>query len=109
MNFSLSTSLLEVLGSVDNVTLYGPRELDGRVGVVSFTIAGYDPQELAAMLDVSANIQVRPGLHCAPGMHRALGTLDLGGTVRISCGSFNNLEEIDLTAKTIIELARIHL
>ncbi len=66
-----------------------------RVGVVSISIAGYDPQEAAALLDASFGVQVRAGLHCAPLVHRALGTLANGGTVRFSLGAFNTAEDVD--------------
>ena len=55
---------------------------------------GYDPRELASLLDSAAKIEVRAGLHCAPRMHEALGTLSAGGTVRISCGHFTTSEEV---------------
>ena len=56
------------------------------LGLVSLTIEGYDPHEAAAVLDEAFRVQVRPGLHCAPQMHRRLGTLERGGTIRLSLG-----------------------
>jgi selenocysteine lyase/cysteine desulfurase len=72
-------------------------------------IEGYDPQEVAAALDSAHHIQVRPGLHCAPRMHEALGTIKSGGTVRLSVGQFNTLDEIDQTISAIAELAASRL
>ena len=65
------------------------------MALVSLTIEGYDPQEVAAALDASFRIQVRAGLHCAPLVHRALGTFERGGTVRLSPGHFTTAEEIE--------------
>ena len=83
--------------------LFGPAG-DDCVALVSLTIEGYDPQEVAAVLDSSFRIQVRPGLHCAPLMHRALGTLDRGGTVRLSLGHFTTTEEIDAVVAALSEM-----
>ncbi|MEX0726573.1 MAG: aminotransferase class V-fold PLP-dependent enzyme, partial [Planctomycetaceae bacterium] len=80
----LTERLLTGMLSMNNVTVYGPKQIDGRLGVVSFNVAGYAPQDVAAILDAAAEIEVRSGLHCAPLMHRALGTVAGGGTVRIS-------------------------
>lgn len=101
----LTQQLLDGLGEIAGVTVYGPRDLERRVGVVSITIAGFDPQEVAAMLDASAGIQVRSGLHCAPLMHRALGTLGGGGTVRFSLGPFNAPEHVAAAIAAVGEVA----
>ena len=53
------------LAEIRGVRLFGPERPDESVALVSLTIEGYDPQEVAAALDASFRIQVRPGLHCA--------------------------------------------
>ena len=83
------------LAEIPGVRLFGPRTVAESVALVSLTVEGYDPQEVAAVLDSAFRIQVRPGLHCAPLMHRALGTVDRGGTVRLSLGHFTTAEEIE--------------
>lgn len=90
----LIAQLREELRQLPGMTLYGPSGDADRVGVLSLTLAGWDPQELAATLDQSFGIEVRAGLHCAPGIHRALGTLSGGGTVRISVGAFTTGEDV---------------
>lgn len=102
---ALTQRLLDGLTEIPGVTIYGPVAADARVGLVSIRIEGYDPQEVAAALDSAHRIQVRPGLHCAPRMHEALGTISSGGTVRLSVGQFNTLDEIDETIGAIAELA----
>jgi selenocysteine lyase/cysteine desulfurase len=77
--------------------------------VVSITVDGYDPQELAAVLESSRRIQCRAGLHCAPRMHEALGTTAGGGTLRLSPGFSTTLDEIDLTAAALEEVASVSL
>jgi cysteine desulfurase / selenocysteine lyase len=101
----LTDRLLAGLTEIRGVTLYGPRESNRRVGVVSLTIAGYDPREAAALLDSTYSIQTRAGLHCAPLMHAALGTAESGGTLRLSPGQFNTIEQIDTAIAAIGEIA----
>jgi len=101
----LTRALVEGIQSIDGVTIHGPAELARRVGVVSTTIEGHDPQDLAMMLDTAYSIQVRAGLHCAPLMHQALSTADGGGTVRLSLGAFNTNEDVQAAVKAIREIA----
>lgn len=97
----LTSQLVARLSEIPGVTVYGPRDLAPRVGVVSISVAGYDPQELAMLLDAAGGIQVRAGLHCAGRMHRALGTAEGGGTIRFSLGPFTILEHIVAAAEAV--------
>jgi cysteine desulfurase family protein len=108
----LRTSLIERLAAAPGVTLYGGAE--GRtssdaapeaVGVVSLNLAGYDPQELAAILDATHGVQARAGLHCAPLAHEALGTLSAGGTLRLSTGPLTTISEVNCAAVALAALA----
>ena len=102
---ALVEQFLERLEASPQVQVFGPTQLAERVGVVSIRVEGYDPQEIAAVLDASYGIQVRAGLHCAPLVHRAIGTFGGGGTVRFSFSPSNTLEEIDVAASAIVEIA----
>lgn len=75
-----------------------------RTGVVSVTVEGFEPQELATMLDVSFRIQTRAGLHCAPLTHQHLGTLASGGTLRFSVGPENTEAHIDAAIDAVASL-----
>ena len=92
---------MEQLSEVPRVKLFGEVDPGEAVGIVSFTVEGYDPREVASMLDAAGRVQMRAGLHCAPEMHRALGTLTSGGTVRASTGHFNSSEQIGQTVELI--------
>jgi cysteine desulfurase / selenocysteine lyase len=96
---------LAELKQIEGVKVFGPDKTESRVGVVSIRIEGYDPQEVAAMLDASYGIQVRPGLHCAPLMHKAIGSFAGGGTVRFSFSPFTTAEEIDAALTGVREIA----
>jgi cysteine desulfurase family protein len=101
----LLSQLVEGLRNVSGLTLYGPQSPQRQVPVVSLNIDGYDPQELAALLDAHYGIQARSGLHCAPRMHLALGTLERGGTLRLSLGPFTTPAEIAATCEALREIA----
>lgn len=85
--------LVNELVAMANVIVYGPRGEQPAVGVVSFNIRDFDPQEVAAALDAAAGLELRSGLHCAPLMHTALGTAP-SGTVRASFGPFTTAEDV---------------
>jgi selenocysteine lyase/cysteine desulfurase len=101
----LTARLLDGFQSLKNVTIHGPRDALHQVGVVSITIDGYDPQEVATTLDAAYSIQVRSGFHCAPLMHASQGTNQQGGTVRFSIGAFNTIEQIDHAIQAVGEIA----
>ena len=72
----------------------GRWEPSSHVAALSLVVAdAISPQDLAAILDTSFNIAVRPGLHCAPYIHRALGTFPQG-TIRLSPGAFNTPDDV---------------
>ncbi len=101
----LAEALMRGLGVIEGIRLYGSDSSAERVGVVSFNVADTEPQDVAAMLDATHGIQVRAGLHCAPRIHEALGTLAFGGTVRLSTGPFNSLEQVEAAVSAVSDLA----
>ncbi|MBL9122854.1 MAG: aminotransferase class V-fold PLP-dependent enzyme [Planctomycetaceae bacterium] len=101
----LTVQLVEGLRAIPRVRVLGPSADEPRVGVVSFQIEGYDPQEVAAGLDAAHRIQLRAGLHCAGRMHERLGTLAAGGALRASFGPFNQPNDVDALLAAIAEFA----
>jgi cysteine desulfurase/selenocysteine lyase len=79
----------------------GPRA----AGIVSFTVAGYDPADIAAVLEQAAGAQVRSGFHCAACIHDHLGTR-AGGTVRASFGPANTADDVGAVAAAVRSLPR---
>lgn len=100
-----TTRLYEGLAAIPGVRMFGPGPGSIRVGVVSITVSGYDPQEFALALDSACRVQVRAGLHCAPLMHRCLGTFDGGGAIRFSLGPFNTSADIDAATAAVEAIA----
>ncbi len=101
----LCHQMLERLGEIPGLRLFGPRDPQQRVGVFSVRIDGFEPHELSALLESQFGILTRSGLHCAPLAHRAIGTLETGGTTRLSFGPFVTANDIEHTAKALRSLA----
>ena len=94
------------LDSIDGLHWYGPRDLEKRIGVFSVRLDGYGPDELSSALEAQFGILTRSGLHCAPWAHKTIGTLEFGGTTRLSFGPFLTLQDIDHALDALSTLAR---
>ena len=82
---------LEKLARLKGVQTYGPKDVKKRAGVVSFTIDGAHPHDIASILDVEG-ICVRSGHHCAqPLMER----FNLPATARASFYIYNDMDDAD--------------
>ena len=100
----LTARLINGLRKVKGVHVYAPEQPADRIGVVSFTVDGFHPHEVAQQLDESAEILVRSGHHCCQPLMERLGLPD--GTVRASLGLYNTEEEIDMLVATLEEMTR---
>lgn len=88
----------------DMITIYGPTDVDRRLGAVSFNLNGMPPSEVAGIFDESFGIAIRSGLHCAPHVHSVIDTHP-AGTARVSVGPFTTIEEIDAAIHALDEIA----
>jgi cysteine desulfurase family protein len=100
---ALRGRLVRGIAGLPGLRVFGPAEGERSVPVVSFAVEGRDPGELALELG-RRGIAARPGLHCSPLAHRALGTLDIGGTLRLSPGIFTIDDEIDRAVEALEEM-----
>jgi len=98
------------LADTSGVRVFGPHAPRQHAGsgeaiapIVSFTVEGYDPAEIAALLEHVAGVQVRSGFHCAACIHAHLGT-QAGGTVRASFGPFNTDDDVDSLVAAVQKL-----
>jgi cysteine desulfurase family protein len=92
------------LGSTWNIQLYGPSGGERKGGILLLNIKGAEASEVAQLLDEQSEIYVRPGMHCAPLAHETIGTSKTGA-IRLSVGSYNTLDEMDIASKKLIELS----
>jgi cysteine desulfurase/selenocysteine lyase len=90
---ALAAYAMETLRGIPGVTVLGP-EPAKRGGLVSFTLEGIHPHDVAQILD-SVGIAVRAGHHCAMPLHTKLG---LSSTTRASFYLYTTFEEIDALA-----------
>ena len=97
----LTQRLRNGLASIPGVKVYG---YASHAPLVSFNVGELGSSEVAAILDATFNICVRPGLHCAPLAHRTIGTLRQG-TVRASLGPFTTAQEVDALLSAVEEIS----
>jgi cysteine desulfurase family protein len=101
---ALTGHLLAGLQSIPGLNIHGIADPARQVATVSISLQGWEPADLAAVLDSSFGIAVRAGLHCAPTAHRTLGTYP-SGTVRLSAGCFNTEDDIGQAVAALEQLA----
>jgi cysteine desulfurase/selenocysteine lyase len=93
----LLSLLMTKLSSVDGVTLYGPRDLDLKSGVVSFTVDKIHPHDLSTVLDQDG-VCIRAGHHCAQPLMRRL---NVPATARASVYVYNDATDIDALVRGV--------
>ena len=96
---------IDGVSNVEGLTYYGPRGVKNRCGVFSVRVEGFEPYELAAVLESQYGILTRPGLHCAPLAHAALKTTECGGTTRFSFGPFLSVQDVKYATDALAEIA----
>lgn len=101
----LMSQMIDRLEAIEGLTWYGPRTTEDRVGVFSVRCDGLAAQELAAVLEDQFGVLSRAGLHCAPHAHEAIGTLEVGGTTRLSTGVFTTAEDVEAATAALAEIS----
>jgi cysteine desulfurase / selenocysteine lyase len=101
----ICNQLTNSLANIPGVVIYGPKDINCKVPVVSINIGNTDSTEIGFILDRAFNIAVRAGLHCAPQAHRTIGTL-AQGTVRFSPSHFTTEQEIITAITAVNEIGR---
>ncbi len=99
----LTAYALERLSEIEGLHIYGPHTMEARGGMVSFTMDGIHPHDIASLLD-GEGIAVRAGHHCAQPLHRFLG---IPATTRASFYLYNIPEEIDRLATGLEKVKKL--
>jgi cysteine desulfurase/selenocysteine lyase len=87
----------DALGEIPGVRRYGPASPDEHAGVVSFSVDGIHPHDVATVLD-GRGVAVRAGHHCAqPVMLR----YDVPATTRASFHVYNDVGDVTRLAEGI--------
>jgi cysteine desulfurase / selenocysteine lyase len=76
--------------------VYGPKPAE-RSGVVSFTLEGVHPHDLATILD-QEGVCIRAGHHCAQPLMRRL---EVGATARASFYLYNDESDVDALVRAL--------
>jgi cysteine desulfurase/selenocysteine lyase len=87
----LTTLALERLTEIPGLKIYGPSDTTDRGGVVSFTMDGIHPHDIATILD-GEGIAIRAGHHCARPLARTIGA---PATARVSFYVYNVPTDVD--------------
>ncbi|MEM9513456.1 MAG: SufS family cysteine desulfurase [Actinomycetota bacterium] len=75
----------------DEITIFGPDNVEIRGGVLSFTFRDLHPHDVSQVLD-ERNVYVRAGHHCAKPLMKTLG---VGATTRASLYLYNDESDVD--------------
>jgi cysteine desulfurase/selenocysteine lyase len=100
---SLTRHLLDVLDEVGDITVFGPRDLEARGGVVSFNLADVHAHDVGTILD-RRGIAVRAGHHCAQPL---MARYDVSSMARASVYLYTTHEEIDTLGEGLGEVRRV--
>lgn len=91
----ITNTLINGLKEIDGIELYIPENLENHIGIVSFNIEGYKPEEIGHILNDEYGICVRIGHHCAAYIGEFLDGMAVDGTVRVSGCKFTSISDIE--------------
>ena len=82
---------LNRLAAIPDLSVYGPKDLAERSGVISFALGDAHPHDIATILD-SEGVAIRAGHHCAQLVMKHLG---VAATTRASFSLYNTTDDVD--------------
>ncbi|MEE8417913.1 MAG: cysteine desulfurase [candidate division Zixibacteria bacterium] len=98
----LTSYALDRLSEMDQIRIFGPRNIAHRGGAISFIDDMIHPHDLATFLD-SRGIAIRAGHHCAQPLMKRLGVV---AVARTSIYIYNTEDEIDKFIDALIAARR---
>ena len=99
---ALTRLAMEELQKLPFVHILGSDQAAEHHGILSFTVEGVHPHDVAAILDAE-QIAVRAGHHCAQPLHQYLGVMS---STRASIAFYNTEDEIRRLAGCLSEIRR---
>lgn len=93
----LTQIMLDELAGVSGLSIVGPPQAERRGGLISFTIEGLHPHDIAELAN-REGVCIRAGHHCAQPLMRRLG---VGATARASVGVYSEPWEIKALAAAL--------
>lgn len=88
---SLTAKAFEKMNQIDGVNIYGSDDPYCHNGIISFTVDGVHPHDIAEIL-ASDGVAVRAGHHCAQPLLRHLGLMS---TARASFSFYNTEDDVE--------------
>jgi len=90
------------LQGVASMEIIEPRDAVRRGGILGFNIKGYNPHDVAMMMDHSDNVMIRSGMHCA---HTWFEDRKMAnGSARASFYIYNDKEDADRFIAAILKI-----
>jgi cysteine desulfurase/selenocysteine lyase len=93
----LTAYMLERLSALPGVHHVGPADAERRGGLVSFTVDGMHPHDVAELVS-RHGVCIRAGHHCAQPLLRCLG---VSATARASVGVYNERADVDVLVEAL--------
>lgn len=93
---------MEGIRRIPHVHLIGSGNPKEHSGILTFTIDGVHPHDIASIMD-SAHIAIRAGHHCAEPLMKFL---NVNATARASVYFYNTEEEIDIFLENLRQVRR---
>ena len=92
---------IEMLRKNNSVSLIGDPK--NKASVLSFTLKGIHPHDIATILD-DDGVAIRAGHHCCQILHEKIG---IPATARASLGLYNSKEDIDILLNSIEKCKKV--
>ena len=102
-DLELTCRLMEGMKKIPHVNFVGPDDPTKRPGIVTFTIDGVHPHDIASLLSED-HIAIRAGHHCAQPMQQYLG---INASARASLYLYITEEEIDIFLEKVAHLRKL--
>ena len=99
----LTSLLMQEMGRIPHVNILGSEDSAKHSGIVTFTVDGVHPHDIATLLDTE-KIAIRAGHHCA----QPLGAyLELPATARVSVYIYNDENDVERFSKALKEIRKM--
>lgn len=98
----LTAQAMERIREMPHVHMIGAEDPADHHGIITFTIDGVHPHDVAAIFDADG-IAVRAGHHCAQPLHKYLGLMS---TTRASLAFYNTQEDIEAFTNCLATIRR---
>ena len=99
----LTKYALDKMSKVKGITIYGPKDITKRGGVISFNFHDVHPHDVATIIDKDG-VAVRSGHHCAQVL---MERLDVAATNRASFYVYNTKQEVDALIGSLNKVAEL--